>query len=36
MLQIIPFLESPIGAVFEKTPESEVFLIVDDWVPPND
>lgn len=33
---IIPFLESPIGAVFEKTPESEVFLAVDDWVPPTE
>jgi hypothetical protein len=33
---IIPFLESPIGSVFEKTLESGVFQAVTDWAPPND
>lgn len=33
---IIPFLAAPIGSVFEKTPESERFVEVTDWEPPND
>ncbi len=30
---IIPFLEAPEGSAFEKTPESERFVAVDDWAP---
>lgn len=30
---IIPFLGSPIGSVYEKTPESEKFVAVTDWAP---
>ncbi|GAB2524173.1 DUF2185 domain-containing protein [Lysobacter humi (ex Lee et al. 2017)] len=30
---IIPFLGSPEGSVFEKTPESERFVAVTDWAP---
>jgi hypothetical protein len=33
---IIPHLNSPIGCVFEKTPESDIFLPVTDWAFPND
>ena len=33
---IIPFLDSPEGSVFEKTPESERFLAVTDWAPPDE
>jgi hypothetical protein len=30
---IIEFLETPIGSAFEKTPESERFIAVEDWAP---
>jgi hypothetical protein len=30
---IISFLDAPIGSVFEKTPESERFIAVEDWTP---
>ena len=30
---IIPFLGSPIGSVYETTPESEIFVAVTDWAP---
>lgn len=30
---IIPLLDSPIGSVFEKPPESEQFIPVIDWAP---
>nr|WP_202126988.1 DUF2185 domain-containing protein [Cupriavidus sp. SW-Y-13] len=30
---IIPFLDAPVGSVFEKHPESEQFLAVQDWKP---
>lgn len=33
---IIPFLNSPIGSVFEKVPESQVFQAVTDWEPPDE
>lgn len=33
---IIPFLDSPAGSVFEKTQESERFLPVTDWEPPDE
>ena len=33
---IIPFLDAPCGSVFEKTPESEVFVAVEDWAPSRD
>lgn len=33
---IIPLLDSAIGSVFEKRPESEVFVEVEDWSPPDD
>ena len=33
---IIPFLDSPIGSVFEKTTESERFAPVTDWEIPDD
>ena len=29
---IIPFLDAPEGSVFERTPESECFVAVTDWV----
>jgi len=31
---IIPFLDAPEGSAFEKAPESERFLAVTDWAPP--
>ncbi len=33
---IIPFLDAPIGSAFEKTPETERFLAVTDWEPPDE
>lgn len=33
---IVPFLTAPIGSVFEKTMESEMFLEVTDWEPADD
>ena len=33
---ILPFLDAPIGSAFERTPESERFVQVDDWTPPED
>lgn len=30
---IIPFLDAPVGSVFEKRPESEQFVAVHDWKP---
>lgn len=33
---IIPFLDAPIGSAFEKTPQSERFVAVDDWSPRDD
>lgn len=33
---IIPVLDNAIGSVFEKRPESEVFVEVEDWSPPDD
>ena len=33
---IIPLLDAPLGRAFEKTPESEVFVEVEDWAPPED
>ena len=30
---IVPLLEAPEGSAFEKTPESERFLAVEDWAP---
>lgn len=30
---IIPFLGSPIGSVYEKTTDSEIFVAVTDWAP---
>lgn len=30
---IIPFLDAPEGSTFEKTPESERFLVVEGWEP---
>lgn len=32
---IVPFLDSPTGSVYEKTPESEIFVAVTDWAPSN-
>jgi hypothetical protein len=31
---IISFIDSPVGAVYEKTPEPEIFIEVDDWESP--
>lgn len=31
---IIPYLDAPVGSVFEKRPESTQFVAVDDWMPP--
>jgi hypothetical protein len=33
---IIPFLDSLAGSAFEKTPESEGFVPVEDWGPPTE
>lgn len=33
---IIPFLDSPPGSVFERTPGASKFRVVDDWEPPED
>jgi hypothetical protein len=33
---ITPFLDAPAGSAFEKTPDSEVFIEVKDWIPPED
>jgi hypothetical protein len=33
---IIPLLDSAIGSVFEKTPESEWFVRISDWKIPDD
>jgi hypothetical protein len=33
---IIPLLDSAIGSVFEKTPESERFVRISDWKIPDD
>lgn len=33
---IIPFLDFPEGSAFEKTPESERFLAVAGWAPPDE
>lgn len=33
---IIPFLDAPIGCAFEKTPESERFVPVEDELPESD
>ena len=33
---IIPFLGSPEGSAFEKTPESERFVSVTNWAPPDE
>jgi hypothetical protein len=33
---ITPFLDAPVGSVFEKTEESEEFVEVKDWAPPQD
>jgi hypothetical protein len=33
---IIAFLDAPIGSVFEKTSESERFVAVKDWTPPEE
>jgi hypothetical protein len=30
---ITPFLDAPAGSAFEKTPESDVFVEVEDWAP---
>ena len=30
---IIPFLDAPVGSVFEKRPDSEQFVAVHDWKP---
>ena len=31
---IIPFLDSPVGSVFEKLPDAPDFVAVTDWTPP--
>lgn len=33
---IVPLLDAPVGSVFEKRPESERFLAVHDWSPPEE
>jgi len=33
---IIPFIDSPIGSVFEKGENQEQFVAVTDWAPPDD
>lgn len=33
---IIPFLDAPVGSVFEKIPGATDFALVTDWAPPRD
>jgi hypothetical protein len=33
---VVSFLSAPIGSAFEKTQESERFVAVSDWRPPNE
>lgn len=33
---IIPFLDAPVGSVFEKLPGARDFALVTDWAPPRD